>query len=562
MLEDYSLLSKAFEAAKTLFIAEKFSEAKTLFADVLSRLAVDDIRHENVSGCGNNSSNDDNSTDTLPSAVELHVFLAECLSRQADQIRERGLNQPIIKASSSSSSSSDSEEDSEDYSASSRKRRRMGPLPPRSFSSAESINADVIRFKQLLHEALKEVENGLSLSAVLSSSSSSSTSVRCLLILGAEILIKLASLGPSISPAVEAASLRHQALAMIDKLENDDDDSKWPVDEASGNHLPSSDNDSLRRREWRVLYQLHHRRYSKLVESHTARYLVRNVKRTLFLTGTWPRTGDEDVVTGTSSSYSTSSLPERHYAFPSIDDALNFALPDLFDEALDPDKLDRTSTFVLLPKKREKLLREREEEEEEEKETIFGEESKTLKLVEYEKELNRDDQTQDESSFNVKREEEEEEKEEDDEEEELRALMDGVSDLSFDDETKDHDYRSAHICFYNQRFYRLQRLPERSFIVQLIFCNLCVVDENLDAVFFLRGLVPQPLDGTTDVEFCSSVDDVQEVEEEDEDDEEELVVQQYSFNPDFLDDLGFSELHIDDDKSVYETLFPAIRSVF
>ena len=87
MLEDYSLLSKAFEAAKTLFIAEKFSEAKTLFADVLSRLAVDDIRHENVSGCGNNSSNDDNSTDTLPSAVELHVFLAECLSRQADQVR-------------------------------------------------------------------------------------------------------------------------------------------------------------------------------------------------------------------------------------------------------------------------------------------------------------------------------------------------------------------------------------------------------------------------------------------------------------------------------------------
>ena len=77
--DDYGLLLKAFEAGKSLFNAHMFSEARTKFDDILARLSLENLCREGVPGC-------DANFDTLPSSVELHVLLADCLFQEADQV--------------------------------------------------------------------------------------------------------------------------------------------------------------------------------------------------------------------------------------------------------------------------------------------------------------------------------------------------------------------------------------------------------------------------------------------------------------------------------------------
>ena len=356
--------------------------------------------------------------------------------------------------------------------------------------------------------------------------------------------------------------MRQQALSLIDKLEDLKIESRASIDDkpVSKNDIRLSYYNQFfdQRREWKVLYHLHHERYSKLVKAHPSLPLVRNRKRTLFLAGvSSPHSLDDDHKDASITLLSSTSRPQ--YAFPDIDEALNFALPDVFEEALDPENLDRISTLILLPRRRV------EEEEEEEVEVFSGEKGKNLhEEVKLEDEEVAETEEGGTSSEDAKT----QEQDDDEEDEELKALEEGVADLctkynitdSLEENKNNNNKKNLrhsldHVCFYNQRFYRLQRLSERNFVVQLLFCDLCAVEENVDAIFFLHGFMPKPLDDTTDLTMGGGGG-------EEEEKESNLGVDIKDVIPDLLDDLGFAELNLDDDKAVYGTLFPAIQSVF
>jgi len=544
---------------------------------------------------------------------ELRVALADCICREADEVRLGGLSRKVHCLSDEEENNDDDDSDDDDVDRNAtlaRKRRRSAPgNTVESDGNVVSDENDLVTYARLLQEALKQVEAGLdaegnfrasrSISAVNDSttvvnhrdvnaassspssslsSSSSSVCLRRFLILGAEILVKLSRLGPifrspfSPSSSESASSSRSRALQMIDNLEQLDQTlgKADAVSSEFGN--PCRIDRLLERRLWRTMYGLRHPRYRQLVQDHPAVHLIRDERKmAVFVSSAGKRrlaeADDDDdenndlllddrkrTMTTTTSKARAWENDWHPCALSSLDQALTFILPDGFHDALngndDDDDVERSyrdseiriTTILLMSSSvrranskegetcREDMGKEKETEKETEKEPLVADGEKWFRTTK------RDIET-----LEKQYEEMCSEFDQDSDRYDWRHRSGGHE----DEEAEEH-----HVCFYQQRFFRWENYQrDGEFVVQLLFCDLCALEEDVNAIFFLHGLTPKAMvdPETEEEERLTSFSESFTLENE---------------NRRFTDDdFGLAKLTLED-KEIFGQLFPSIESVF
>ena len=438
----------------------------------------------------------------------------------------------------------DSDDDIDGIESFARKRRKSEP--ERETDSSFGVERDIVPHVRLLRDALSHVEAGLDeesqfRSSSSSSSSSSSLSVRRLLILGAEILLKLSRVSPVLTPCSDAIPLRARASEMVDKVEQWDE--KRRDESASTRRRGSWIDILLERRWWRVMYGLNHRRYQKLVKDHDAAHLIRDSKNTaLFVAAPSlhvDRPGDESKIDAEAlllDDGTTTALPSEwdSCALSCLDDAVKFASPDIFDEAIihrEPSECaNGITTILLLPPSasmRAEIVECVHGEEDNEEKTLFRAAEQDIKELE-------------------------------------KKFPDMRSELGLENDSTERG--KDHVCFYQQRFYRdAKRCDQSPFIVQLLFCNLCLVKDDVNAIFYIHGLEPVSMNllmETPGLRIDRQRDESDDEESEEERQNDGIVWKEDYVNAEFKDDdLGFADLNLYDEE-VFGHLFPSIESIF